>query len=77
MFLSDDFRLKSGLAEMLKGGVIMDVTNVEQAQIAEKAGATAVMARTRPFRHSAKNGGVARMRQFASFAILWRRFRFR
>ena len=44
MYLSEDFRLKAGLAEMLKGGVIMDVTNVEQAQIAEKAGACAVMA---------------------------------
>jgi pyridoxal 5'-phosphate synthase pdxS subunit len=41
MYLSDDFRLKTGLAEMLKGGVIMDVTNVEQAVIAEKAGASA------------------------------------
>src|SRR5580700_10988899 len=37
-------RLKTGLAEMLKGGVIMDVTNAEQASIAEKAGAVAVMA---------------------------------
>ena len=43
MYLSDEFRLKAGLAEMLKGGVIMDVTNVEQAKIAEKAGASAVM----------------------------------
>ncbi|MFA6530508.1 MAG: pyridoxal 5'-phosphate synthase lyase subunit PdxS, partial [Candidatus Micrarchaeia archaeon] len=38
------FTVKSGLAQMLKGGVIMDVTNVEQAKIAEKAGAVAVMA---------------------------------
>ncbi len=38
------FRVKSGLAEMLKGGVIMDVTNAEQAKIAEDAGACAVMA---------------------------------
>ena len=37
-------RLKTGLAEMLKGGVIMDVTNAEQAQIAQQAGAVAVMA---------------------------------
>ena len=37
-------RLKTGLAEMLKGGVIMDVTNAEQAEIAEKAGAVSVMA---------------------------------
>jgi Pyridoxine biosynthesis enzyme len=41
MYLDETFRLKVGLAEMLKGGVIMDVTNVEQAVIAEKAGATA------------------------------------
>jgi pyridoxal 5'-phosphate synthase pdxS subunit len=61
MFLSDDFRLKSGLAEMLKGGVIMDVTNVEQAQIAEKAGATAVMALERVPSDIRKDGGVARM----------------
>ena len=44
MYLSEEFRLKVGLAEMLKGGVIMDVTNAEQALIAEKAGAVAVMA---------------------------------
>ena len=44
MFLDDTFRVKVGLAEMLKGGVIMDVTNAEQAVIAEKAGAAAVMA---------------------------------
>src|SRR5439155_768249 len=41
---STSLRLKTGLAEMLKGGVIMDVTNAEQATIAEKAGAVAVMA---------------------------------
>jgi pyridoxal 5'-phosphate synthase pdxS subunit len=61
MFLSDDFRLKIGLAEMLKGGVIMDVTNVEQAQIAEKAGATAVMALERVPSDIRRDGGVARM----------------
>jgi pyridoxal 5'-phosphate synthase pdxS subunit len=61
MYLSDEFRLKSGLAEMLKGGVIMDVTNVEQAQIAEKAGATAVMALERVPSDIRKDGGVARM----------------
>src|SRR5258706_15731602 len=44
MYLDDTFRVKVGLAEMLKGGVIMDVTNAEQALIAEKAGAPAVMA---------------------------------
>ena len=41
---SAEWRTKVGLAEMLKGGVIMDVTNAEQAKIAEKAGAVAVMA---------------------------------
>ena len=41
---SNEWRVKVGLAEMLKGGVIMDVTNAEQARIAEKAGACAVMA---------------------------------
>src|SRR5713226_4269391 len=61
MYLSDDFRLKAGLAEMLKGGVIMDVTNVEQAQIAEKAGASAVMALERVPADIRKDGGVARM----------------
>src|ERR1700724_2486407 len=61
MYLSEEFRLKSGLAEMLKGGVIMDVTNVEQALIAEKAGATAVMALERVPSDIRKDGGVARM----------------
>ena len=41
---ADQWRVKVGLAEMLKGGVIMDVTNAEQARIAEDAGACAVMA---------------------------------
>ena len=41
---ANEWRVKVGLAEMLKGGVIMDVTNAEQAKIAEKAGACAVMA---------------------------------
>jgi len=41
---SNEWRVKVGLAEMLKGGVIMDVTNAEQAKIAENAGACAVMA---------------------------------
>jgi pyridoxal 5'-phosphate synthase pdxS subunit len=61
MFLTDDFKLKTGLAEMLKGGVIMDVTNVEQAKIAEKAGACAVMALERVPSDIRKEGGVARM----------------
>src|SRR3989337_1677316 len=54
-------RLKVGLAEMLKGGVIMDVTNAEQAKIAEDAGATAVMALERVPSDIPKEGGVARM----------------
>src|SRR5712671_4656063 len=61
MYLSEDFRLKVGLAEMLKGGVIMDVTNVEQAKIAENAGACAVMALERVPSDIRKDGGVARM----------------
>ncbi len=55
------FQLKVGLAEMLKGGVIMDVANVEQAQIAERAGACAVMALERVPSDIRKHGGVARM----------------
>ena len=50
-----------GLAEMLKGGVIMDVTNAEQAKIAEDAGAAAVMALERVPSDIRKDGGVARM----------------
>jgi len=57
----DDFRLKVGLAEMLKGGVIMDVVNAEQAKIAEDAGAVAVMALERVPADIRKEGGVARM----------------
>lgn len=54
-------KLKTGLAEMLKGGVIMDVVNREQALIAEKAGAVAVMALERVPADIRKEGGVARM----------------
>jgi pyridoxal 5'-phosphate synthase pdxS subunit len=54
-------RVKSGLAEMLKGGVIMDVTNAEHARIAEEAGAVAVMALERVPADIRKEGGVARM----------------
>ena len=53
--------LKTGLAEMLKGGVIMDVTNDEQAKIAEDAGAVAVMALERVPADIRREGGVARM----------------
>jgi pyridoxal 5'-phosphate synthase pdxS subunit len=61
MYLDDSFRVKVGLAEMLKGGVIMDVTNAEQAIIAERAGAAAVMALERVPADIRKEGGVARM----------------
>ncbi|MGB9749993.1 MAG: pyridoxal 5'-phosphate synthase lyase subunit PdxS [Caldisericia bacterium] len=54
-------KIKRGLAQMLKGGVIMDVTNEEQAQIAEEAGAVAVMALERVPADIRKEGGVARM----------------
>ena len=55
------FTVKSGLAEMLKGGVIMDVTTAEQAKIAEDAGAVAVMALERVPADIRRDGGVARM----------------
>src|SRR3954447_9303040 len=54
-------RVKSGLAEMLKGGVIMDVVDAEQAKIAEDAGAGAVMALGRVPADIRRDGGVARM----------------
>jgi pyridoxal 5'-phosphate synthase pdxS subunit len=54
-------RVKSGLAEMLKGGVIMDVVDAEQARIAERAGAVAVMALERVPADIRRDGGVARM----------------
>jgi len=55
------WKIKVGLAEMLKGGVIMDVTNVEQAKIAQDAGAQAVMALERVPADIRAQGGVARM----------------
>ncbi len=57
----DSFAVKVGLAEMLKGGAIMDVTNAEQAKIAEDAGACAVMALERIPADIRRDGGVARM----------------
>ena len=57
------YRHKIGLAEMLKGGVIMDVTNASQAKIAEEAGAVAVMALERIPSDIRKDGGIARMSQ--------------
>ena len=58
---STSLRLKTGLAEMLKGGVLMDVTNAEQAVIAENAGAVSVMALERVPAQIRAEGGVARM----------------
>src|SRR6476659_2914144 len=58
---TDSFRVKVGLAEMLKGGVIMDVVNADQARIAEAAGAAAVMALERVPADIRRDGGVARM----------------
>jgi pyridoxal 5'-phosphate synthase pdxS subunit len=58
---NSQWRVKVGLAEMLKGGVIMDVTTAEQARIAEQAGACAVMALERVPADIRKEGGVARM----------------
>src|ERR1700686_787298 len=60
-YLNEQWRVKVGLAEMLKGGVIMDVTNAEQARIAEEAGACAVMALERVPADIPRDGGVARM----------------
>ena len=67
-----------GLAEMLKGGVVMDVTNAEQARIAEQAGAASVMALERVPSDIRRDGGVARMAAVRSWprrgsATSWRR----
>ncbi|MEO0138474.1 MAG: pyridoxal 5'-phosphate synthase lyase subunit PdxS [candidate division WOR-3 bacterium] len=59
--ITGTWRVKVGLAQMLKGGVIMDVTSPEQAKIAERAGAVAVMALERVPADIRKQGGVARM----------------
>ena len=59
--LSPSFTLKAGLAQMLKGGVIMDVTNADEARLAEECGAVAVMALERVPSDIRKEGGVARM----------------
>ena len=58
---TEGYRLKTALAEMLKGGVILDVTNAEQSRIAEDAGAAAVMALERVPADIRRDGGVARM----------------
>jgi pyridoxal 5'-phosphate synthase pdxS subunit len=70
--ISEQFRVKTGLAEMLKGGAIMDVTNAEQAKIAEDAGATAVMALERVPADIRKEGGVARMASIAKIEEIMR-----
>ncbi|UCE01724.1 MAG: pyridoxal 5'-phosphate synthase lyase subunit PdxS [Candidatus Latescibacterota bacterium] len=59
--MQNEIRVKTGLAEMLRNGVIMDVTNAEQASIAERAGAVAVMALERVPADIRAQGGVARM----------------
>src|SRR3954464_2156575 len=71
-FSSEQYRLKVGLAEMLKGGVIMDVTNADQAKIAEDAGASAVMALERVPSDIRKEGGVARMAQIGKIEEIMR-----
>src|SRR5207253_634779 len=69
---SNEWRVTVGLAEMLKGGVIMDVTNAEQAKIAEKAGACPVLALERvPFVCGARNRGEA-LRRIAEGAAMIR-----
>jgi pyridoxal 5'-phosphate synthase pdxS subunit len=65
-------RLKVGLAEMFKGGVIMDVTTADQAKIAEDAGATAVMALERVPADIRRDGGVARMASVAKIREIMR-----
>src|SRR5690242_19879483 len=71
-FESETFRVKVGLAEMLKGGVIMDVTNAEQAKIAEDAGAWGVMALERVPADIRKEGGVARMASISKIEEIMR-----
>jgi len=71
-FDSEQFRVKVGLAEMLKGGVIMDVTNADQAKIAEDSGASAIMALERVPADIRKEGGVARMASIAKIEQIMR-----
>ncbi len=66
------YEIKVGLAEMLKGGVIMDVTTPEQAKVAEEAGAAAVMALERVPADIRKEGGVARMAQIGVIEAIQR-----
>jgi pyridoxal 5'-phosphate synthase pdxS subunit len=69
---AQSYELKVGLAEMLKGGVIMDVTTPEQAKVAEDSGAAAVMALERVPADIRKEGGVARMAQIAVIEAIQR-----
>jgi pyridoxal 5'-phosphate synthase pdxS subunit len=69
---AQSYELKVGLAEMLKGGVIMDVTTPEQAKIAEDSGASAVMALERVPADIRKEGGVARMAQIGVIEAIQR-----
>lgn len=64
-------RVKRGMAEMQKGGVIMDVINAEQAKIAEEAGAVAIMALERVPADIRAAGGVSRMADQQSLKKLW------
>jgi pyridoxal 5'-phosphate synthase pdxS subunit len=66
-------RVKRGLAEMLKGGVIMDVVTPEQAKVAEEAGAVAVMALERVPADIRREGGVARMSDVSLIRGSWPR----
>ena len=70
-------RVKRGMAEMQKGGVIMDVVNAEQAKIAEEAGAVAVMALERVPADIRAAGGVSRMADPQLLKKLWVLFQFR
>jgi pyridoxal 5'-phosphate synthase pdxS subunit len=72
-FSNQWWTINVGLAEMLKGGVIMDVTNAEQARIAEDAGASAVMALERVPSDIRKEGGVARMANIAVIEEIMKR----
>ncbi len=72
-FSNEWWKINVGLAEMLKGGVIMDVTNAEQARIAEDAGASAVMALERVPSDIRKEGGVARMANIAIIEEIMKR----
>jgi pyridoxal 5'-phosphate synthase pdxS subunit len=71
--LKGTFKVKAGLAEMLKGGVIMDVVTPEHARIAEEAGACAVMALERVPADIRADGGVARMSDPALVRAIRRR----